>query len=544
MTKEKYDAVIIGGGFGGIYHLIHLRKLGLSCKLIETGSDFGGTWYWNRYPGARVDSDIPIYEFSLEELWKGWTWKERFPGWEELQAYFKYVGDKLNLRKDCRFDSTVKSAHWDDELHSWHVTSDGKEGLYRASSRHLIVCTGFASKPYTPDIKGLGTFQGPCVHTGRWPKEGIETTGKKVGVIGTGASGVQVIQEIGPHVKHLTVFQRTPNIALPMGQCQVSEQVQKHFKPVYKEIYKKLPGTFAGFPAELIQRPMMDDSAEQRQAVFEDKWALGGFQFFIGNYQDVITSQASNDEAYAFWRKKVSSRIKDPQKRELLAPSVPPHPFGSKRASLEQYYYEIFNQDNVDLVDVNAGPILEITPKGVKTTTEEHEFDVLVLATGYDTHVGGFTAMDLRGLNGETIQEHWKDGVTTYLGMTTDNFPNLYFVYGPQGPTAFCNGPVCVEMQGSWVVDTIAYLLQNNITKFNATSHAARAYKEHVEALCDATLIPRAKGWYMGTNIPGKKKEAYNYTGGVGTYQKEIREEIERGYPGFERGALREVSRL
>ncbi|KIJ64835.1 hypothetical protein HYDPIDRAFT_131981 [Hydnomerulius pinastri MD-312] len=537
MAEEKYDAVIVGGGFGGIYHLIHLRKLGLNCKLIEAGSDFGGTWYWNRYPGARVDSDIPIYEFSLPELWKGWTWTERFPGWKELQAYFAYVGDKLDLRKHCRFDSTVKSAHWDDDLHIWHVTSDGKEGLYKASGRHLIVCTGFASKPYIPELKGLGTFQGPCVHTGRWPKEGIETTGKKVGIIGTGASGVQVIQEIGPHAQHLTIFQRTPNLALAMGQYSVNEQVQAHFRPVYEQIYQKLPTTFGGLQFDFIHRPAMGDTAEQREAVFQELWSLGGFQFWLGNYEDIIIDKACNDEVYAFWRKKVCERVKDPKKRELLAPLVPPHPFGCKRPCLEQYFYEIFNQDNVDLVDINASPILEITPKGVRTTKEEYEFDVLVLATGFDTYVGGFTQMDLRGLNGQTIRDHWEDGVTTYLGMTTDNFPNLYFVYGPQGPTAFCNGPTCVELQGSWIVSTIDYLRQNGITKFNPTVQAARAYKKHNNELSDATLLSKAKSWYMGANIPGKKLEAYNYTGGVARYKLEIAEEIERGYPGFERGA-------
>ncbi|KAH0834996.1 hypothetical protein J3R83DRAFT_10718 [Lanmaoa asiatica] len=401
------------------------------------------------------------------------------------------------------------------------------------------MCMGYASKPYTPELEGLEKFQGAVSHTARWPKEGIETSGKRVGIIGTGASGVQVIQEIGKHVNHLTVFQRTPNLALPMGQYHIGKQVQDHFKQVYEEIFRKLPTTSTGFPLEWIPRPMMQDSEEERQATFQALWDLGAFHFWLANYHDLLLDKDSNDTAYAFWRKKVSERIKDPKKRELLAPAVPPHPFGCKRPCQEQYFYEIFNQDNIDLVDINVNPILEITPRGVKTTGKEYEFDVLILATGFDTHTGAFMDLDLRGVNGETIQDHWKDGTITYLGMTIDNFPNLYFVYGPHGPTSFSNGPTCVEIQGSWVVQTIEYLRKYGITKFTPTSHAALDYKKHITALSDATFIPLAKLWCNGANIPGKKREAYNYVGGISVYKREIMEEIERGYPGFQREALR-----
>ncbi|KAG9311539.1 cyclohexanone monooxygenase [Chiua virens] len=538
MAEENYDAIIVGGGFGGVYHLIQLRDLGFNCKLIEAGSDFGGTWYWNRYPGARVDSDIPIYEFSRPELWKGWTWTEKFPGQKELQAYFTYVAEKLDLRKHCRFDSPIQQAHWDDQLHLWHVTANGKDGIYSATARHLILCTGFGSKPYIPDLKGLETFKGVWSHTSRWPKEGIETTGKKVGIIGTGASGVQVIQEIGQQVETLTVFQRTPNLAIPMGQYPVSKQVQTHFKQVYDEIYQKLPTTFSGFPIDWIPRTAMQDSAEQREATYQELWDNGAFHFWIANYKDLFYDKASNDAAYAFWRNKVGERIKDPRKRELLAPAIPPHPWGCKRPCQEQYFYEIFNQDNVDIVDINTNPILEITPRGVKTADQEYEFDVLVVATGFDTHTGALLDIDIRGVNGETIQDHWRDGTVTYLGMTVDNFPNLYFVYGPQGPTAFCNGPTCVEVQGNWIVKTIEFLHQHGITKFNPISQAALDYKKHIDEMSNATLFPLVKSWYMGANIPGKKREAYNYLGGLKTYKKEITEEMEGGYPGFQREAL------
>ncbi|KAG9311517.1 cyclohexanone monooxygenase [Chiua virens] len=536
--EEQYDAIVVGAGFSGIYQLIHLHKRGLRCAVFDAGSDFGGTWNWNTYPGARVDSHIPIYELSLPELWKDWTWTEKFPGWKELQAYFAYVGDKMELRPHCRFNTVVKQASWDDQLHCWHVTAEGKDAICKASARYLILCTGFASMPYTPNIKGRETFKGPWCHTSRWPKEGIETAGKRVGIIGTGASGVQVIQELGPQVTHLTVFQRTPNLALPMGQYSISKQVQDHFKPVYGELYKKLNTTVAGFPHDPILRSMLSDSDEEREANFERIWSLGGFNFPLGNYMDTGRDIRANNLAYAFWRRKVCERIKDPRKRDLLAPEVPPHPIGAKRQSMEQNFYEVMDQGNVDLIDSKATPILEITETGLKTTDKEYEFDVLIFATGFDSYVGGFNGIDLRGLNGKTIQDHWKNGVTTYLGMTIDNFPNLFFTYGPQGPTAFSNGPTCAQLQGSWIDQTIGYLRDNHITKFTPTGHAASTFKKHIDELFGGTLLPLADSWYVGANIPGKKREAYNYIGGLVPYTKEITTEVDCGYPGFMRETL------
>ncbi|KAG9311516.1 hypothetical protein JVU11DRAFT_7719 [Chiua virens] len=411
--EEQFDAIIVGAGFSGMHHLHLLRQRGLRCTVIDAGGDFGGTWWWNTYPGVRVDSYIPLYELSIPELWKGWTWREKFPAGKELQAYFMYAGEKLDLRPYCRFNTVVKQARWDDQLHCWHVIAEGKDGIYKAVSRYLILCTGFASKPYIPNVSGLENFKGPWCHTSRWPREGIETTGKRVAVIGTGASGVQVIQELGPHVTHLTVFQRTPNMALPMDQYRVHKEFQDHFKPVYSELYKKLDTTFAGYPAEPRLQPLSSDSAEEREAYYERIWSLGGFNFSLNNYQDILLNMESNAAAYAFWRKKVGERVKDPRKRKLLAPAVPPHPIGVKRQSLELNFYEVFNQDNVDLIDLKATPILEINEHGLKTAEKEYEFDVLIFATGFDSYVGGFNDIDLRGANDEGIQDHWKDGVTT-----------------------------------------------------------------------------------------------------------------------------------
>ncbi|KAG6373084.1 cyclohexanone monooxygenase [Boletus reticuloceps] len=542
MTEEQYDAIIIGTGFSGIYQLIQLRRLGLKCKAVETGSDLGGTWYWNRYPGARVDSDIPSYELSFPELWKGWSWTQKFPNWQELQSYFAYVDDKMDLRKDCRFDTTVKSANWDDQLHVWHVTGEGKDSIYKASARYLVSCTGFASKPYTPGYKGLNTFKGLATHTARWPVA-CETAGKRIGVVGTGASGVQVIQSLGPHAKHLTVFQRAPNTALPMRPYAINKQIQDHYRPVYEQLFEKLTNTFSGLAYDLIYRPMMKDTPEQRQAVFEELWDLGGFHFWLANYLDIFKDQACNDEAYAFWRKKVCERIKDPVKRELLAPEVQAYPIGCKNPSLEENFYEICDQDNIEIIDVKAMPILEVTSTGVKTSGKEIDLDILVFATGWDSHIGSILDIDIRGLGGETIKDHWraKDGVKTYLGVTVDNFPNFFFLYGPQAPTALCNGPSCAEVQGAWVIKTIDWLRQRGITKFNPSTQAAQAYKDHIEELSRATLLPKVASFWMGANVPGKRVEAYNYSAGLKMYKEELAEEAEHGYPGFLRDALRQT---
>jgi cation diffusion facilitator CzcD-associated flavoprotein CzcO len=442
LSGQTLDALVVGAGFSGVHQLHHLRSLGLSVKIFEAGASLGGTWYWNCYPGARVDSDFSIYQFSMEDLWRGWTWSERFPDWTELRAYFDYVDKKLNISKDVVFNTRVVAAEFDTSTDRWTVTA--KDGTV-VHPRFLVLCTGFASKPYFPPYPGLDTFKGICHHTGLWPQEGVDLRGKRIGVIGTGASGVQMIQECGPKASHLTVFQRTPNLALPMVQHPVDAKTQDKMKDeLYPYIFRRRLQTFSGFQFSFILQSLLSISEEERMLAFEDLWAKGGFYYWLGAYEDTFYDQRANDEVYKFWQKKVAERLDNEEMRRKLAPVVAPHPFGVKRPCLEQRYYEVYNQPNVTLVDLSENPISEITPKGVKTQDgEEHELDVLVLATGFDAVTGSITQIDIRGTDGELVRDKWGKGLSTYLGLSVANYPNMFFTYGPHGPTAFCNGPTC-----------------------------------------------------------------------------------------------------
>ncbi|THV06410.1 cyclohexanone monooxygenase [Dendrothele bispora CBS 962.96] len=527
------DVLIIGAGFGGIHQLHHLRKMGLKAKIFEAGENLGGTWYWNTYPGARVDTDLPAYQLSIPELYKDWTFSEKFPDYRELQAYFAYADQKLDLRKDIFFDSRVKEASWDEKEGKWTIlTENGKV----AKAKLFLMCTGIGSKHYVPDIKGLDTFKGECYHTARWPKEKVDWKRKRVGVIGTGASGVQVIQEVAPDVDHLTVFQRTPNMALPMRQEKVSKETQDKMKEeLYPTIFRRLRQTFGGFAYHLItEKGTMDATPEERRLLWETYWEQGGFRIWVANYADIFTNQVANDQVYAFWRDKTRDRLKDERMKEKLAPMVPPHPFGTKRPSLEQRYFEVFNQPNVTLVDLNETPIEQITEKGVRCKDgTEHELDILVLATGFDAVTGGMTAIDVKGSDGESIGYKWKDGVATYLGMTVTTYPNMFFLYGPQGPTGLSNGPSSVEMQSEWILDCIKYMLDNGYKRVEADTTAEAKWRDWVMELTEQTLFPLAKSWYMGANIPGKKIQPVNFAGGVPTYYQHITEIAQKRYEGL-----------
>ncbi|OAX81965.1 hypothetical protein ACJ72_03694 [Emergomyces africanus] len=526
----ELDALIVGAGFGGVYQLWKLRNEGYSTKLVESGSDFGGVWYWNCYPGARVDSDIPHYEFSMPELWKDWTWSERFPGGPELRRYFAHVDQKFDLRKDCLFDTTITSAIFNSNDKRWHVTTQGSE-IFKV--KYLLLNTGFASKRYTPDLKGLDTFQGQWLHSSFWPQEGLDMTGKRVIVMGTGSTGVQITQEAAKVAKEVTVLQRTPNLALPMAQKKYTNGEQKQSRDQYSDLFKIRPTTFGGFMWDFVGRNTFDDSPEKRRQFYEELWERGDFSFWLATYQDMLFVKESNEEAYSFWREKTRQRIKDPRKRDILAPMVQPHAFGCKRVSLEQDYYDVFNQDNVDVLDIKTHPIVEITTKGIKTTEKEIEADLLILATGFDSYTGGMKQIDIRGPSGISLTDKWVSGSLTYLGMSVSGFPNMFFTYGPQAPTALCNGPTCAELQGNWIADCLNYMREKNLSTIDATLEAEATWKKDVHNFAHASLLPTAKSWYMGDNIPGKPREALNYLGGVSRYGETCRTCAEKGYEGF-----------
>jgi cyclohexanone monooxygenase len=425
----------------------------------------------------------------------------------------------------------VTTARFDADAHRWQVEcADG----HRVASRFVIACTGFAARAYVPRFPGLERFAAPCVHTAHWPQDGLDLTGRRVGVIGTGASGVQVIQEAGRLASHLTVFQRTPNLALPMGQQRLDAPTQRAMKAHYPEWFRQRAQSAGGlFDVVASERSALQVSAEEREAVFEAAWQKGGFHFWAGTFSDIILDEKANRLAYDFWRDKTRARVKDPAVGEKLAPTHPPHPFGAKRPSLEQRYFEVFNQDNVTLVDVREEPIEEITRTGVRTRSRDYDVDLLVLATGFDAGTGGLTQLDLRGVSGRTLKDTWSDGVQTYLGLGVPDFPNLLLVYGPQSPTAFCNGPTCAELQGDWVVDCLGYLRDNGLTRIEAERAAAESWTQHMAELAAGTLLPLADSWYMGANVPGKPRQLLHHLG-LQEYLAFCKESAEHGYSGFE----------
>ena len=527
---SSFDVVVVGAGFSGLYQLYRLRQEGFSVRLVEAASGLGGVWQNNRYPGARVDSHVPNYEYSIEAVWRDWTWTERFPGRDELVAYFDHVDRVLDLSPDIDLDTRISVAHFDAERDRWDLaTDDGR----RYDCRYLVMCLGFGSKPYVPDLPGLDSFGGRCHHTAMWPEAGVDVAGKRVGIVGTGASGVQVVQEVAPVAGHLTVFQRTPVLAIPMQQERFDRDEQIAAKVDYPERLARRnapPGSFEDL--QRVEMSALDATPEFRTEVFERAWQLGGFHFWAATFNDITIDEDANLLAYEFWRDKTRARIDDPAVADVLAPMEPPYAFGTKRPSLEQNYFDLFNLPTVDIVDVRATPIESVTPTGVRTAAADIDLDVLVLATGFDANTGGLTAIDLRGTSGGTLAEAWSGGVDTHLGMAIPGFPNLLMLYGPQSTTAFCNGPVCAEIQGEWTVDFLDHLRRHGTRRFDADPEVAAAWSATLDAVADRTLFGATDSWYMAANIPGKRRQLLNYPL-VDDYRGRLSACAEAGYAGF-----------
>ncbi|KAF2172967.1 hypothetical protein M409DRAFT_62608 [Zasmidium cellare ATCC 36951] len=527
------DVLIVGAGFGGVYLLHEMRKAGYKTVLYEAGTSFGGTWRWNIYPGARVDSEVPIYELSIPEVWKDWTWSTNYPNYQELQAYFDHADKVLELSKDCAFETCVTGAEFDEKEGKWTVkTVDGRT----AKARFMIVAAGFAAKRYIPDFPGLDKFKGTMYHSSFWPPEGVDVRGKRCAVIGTGASGVQIAQEWGPIAGSLHVFQRTPNLAVPMGKRDLSVEEQNKLKPFYPELFAYRERCFGGFCFDLDERYTFDVPKDERERFYQMLWEHGGFAFWLGNFADYLYDNKSNREAYNFWAKKQRARIHDPRKRDLLAPLEPPHPFGVKRPCLEQNYYEQFNRPNVDVVDISlksGNSIAEFNEKGIKTTDgKQYDFDVIAIATGFDITTGGMTNMGLKSVKGTYLKDEWKRAAYTYLGTTVSGYPNMFHLYGPHGPTLLSNGPTSVEVQGRWIRDAINNCVSQNIKFIDPTEEASKEWKKRINALSDCSLFPTTKSTYMGGSLPGKAFEQVNYAGGLANYKQEIRAKLPK-WEGF-----------
>lgn len=526
------DAIIVGGGFGGCYLLRNLRRLGFSVRVFEEGQGLGGVWWHNRYPGARVDTITPFYEFSDPELWNEWEWSEAYPGQKEILEYFKFVDKKWNLSQDITFGAKVTDATWDAALCLWTIhTNKG----HVASARYLLLSMGFASKKYAPRLNGLDTFQGFTCHTADWPKQPVDFTDKRVGVMGTGATGVQIIQELGPKVAKLVVLQRSPNCALPMRQKALKAPVDKS---EYSELFRNMRFSLTGSNYPRIDRKATDDTHDQRIALYEKLWAQGGFAPAHGNYSDFMTNLEANHLFYRFWRDKVRQRLRrnDPELIENLAPREPPYPFGTKRPSLEQRFYEVFNQDNVDLVPLKKNPISQVLPNGIQLEDGTIiELDALILATGFDAVTGSFTRVNIYGLENKSLNGEWAIKTRTFLGMATSGFPNLFFLYGPQSPTAFANGPLISEIQAKWIIATMVHMREHSYSKIDVKAEMEFEWARLTDEACYQTLLSHNEtSWYMGGNVPGKRREALNYIGGLPKYQEFLKECVESRWSSFE----------
>ena len=533
-SPEQLDVLIVGAGFSGLYQLHRLRELGFKVKIYEAAPALGGVWYWNCYPGARCDTYGPLYQFSIEEIWRDWDFDELYPSWDKIREYFQHVDTRLGLSKDIRYNTRVSAARFDEASCRWQVETEGGQ---RASAQFLVLCTGIGSKPHTPEIAGLADFGGRCLHTARWPQEGVDLQGQRIGVLGTGATGVQVVQESGPLAAHLTVFQRTPNMALPMRQRQLDEAGKRALKVNMAEKYAKRAHTRAGYDFDYLDYAgptAVGYTDEQILAMYEGFWEEGGFVPWLGNFPEIYTDERLNLLAYEFWRDKVRQRINDPIVAEKLAPTVPPHPYGVKRISLEQRFYEVFNQANVTLVDLKATPIERVTRDGVLTADGRvHELDILVLATGFDMVTGGLTAMDIVSANGTSLREQWQQGVSAYMGSMTHGFPNMLFVYGPQAPSGLSNGPSCSELQGDEVVALLEHMRSHGRKRIESSAQADTAWRKRIDEFAAGTLFGRAQSWYMASNIPGKAAQMINYPIGMPDYLEQWQQIKAADYTGF-----------
>ena len=529
-SLQQLDAVVVGAGFAGLYQLHKLREQGLSVRAFEAGSGVGGTWYWNRYPGARVDSQSYIYQYWFsDDLLKEWNWSERFPAREETERYLNFVADKFDLREDIQFNTRVTAATYDESTQRWTVTTDKGESF---SAQFLVMGTGGLSTPMVPPFPGHDTFKGQTLHTAHWPKEGVDLKGKRVGVIGTGATGVQVIQTIADQVKHLTVFQRTANYTIPMLNPKYDDAMRASLRAQYPALKERVQNTFAGFDYDFGDKNFHDLTPEERQRTMQTLWEDGSLNFWIGGFKEVFFDEAINEEISKFVRQRIRERIKDPKVADKLVPTD--HGFGTRRVPLETLYYEAFNRDNVLLVDTKATPIERMTEKGIQTSAGEHELDILIFATGFDAGTGTLTRIDIRGRDGLLLKDAWADGIRTTMGLQVHGYPNMFMTMAPFSPAAaFCNVPTCLQQQVDWITDCIQFVRSQGLKSIEASAEAEAKWVAHHDELANLTLIPKTKSWYMGTNVKGKPPRLLAYVGGANVYRQACDDVKARGYEGF-----------
>ena len=524
-----YDVVVVGAGFAGMYMLHRLRGLGFSVRVFEQGSGVGGTWYWNRYPGARCDVESMQYSYSFsDELQQEWDWNERYASQPEILRYANHVADRFNLRADIQFDTSVDACAFDEDANIWSVTtSDGKT----VTTKFVVLATGCLSNARKPDIKGLDSFKGPVYHTGNWPHEKVDFTGLRVGIIGTGSSGIQSVPVIAGEAKHLTVFQRTPNYSIPAHNAPLSAEDRAAFRDNYPEIRR-----FAreearnGIYTELPDRGALDDGDNERRARYEARWQYGGLTF-MSVYNDLALNKAANDTAADFVRRKIGEIVRDKATAKLLQPTT--YPIGTKRICIDTDYFATFNRPNVSLVDIKTNPIEQITVNAVRVGGKDYQIDALVLATGFDAMTGSVAKIDIVGRGGRTLNQKWAEGPKTYLGLMSTGFPNLFIVTGPGSPSVLSNMIVSIEQHVDWIADCLAFMRSRGLETIEAEADAEERWVAHVNEVANVTLYPQANSWYMGANIPGKPRIFMPYIGGVGAYRQICNHVAAKGYKGF-----------
>lgn len=526
----QLDALIIGAGFSGLYQLHCLRdRLGLAVTILEAGDGVGGTWYWNRYPGARCDSESHSYCYTFsEELQREWEWSERYPEQPEIMRYLNHVADRFDLKRDIRFGTRVIAAQYEVAANRWQVATEMGELL---TAKFLITAVGCLSTANVPKISGLESFAGRWVHTGQWPHEGIDFTGKRVGMIGTGSTGIQAAPVIAETATHLTVFQRTANYSVPARNIPLTPDFLRYVKENFPEIRRVMRSTPNGHAFVIEDRSVFDVTPEQRQALYEAAWETGGLQF-RATFRDLLVDKAANDTAAQFIRNKIRQIVKDPLTAEKLADID--HPYAAKRPPIDTNYFETFNRDNVSLVDVRAAPIEAITPAGIRTRQAEYNLDIIVFATGFDAMTGPLLRMDIRGRDGISLAEAWKAGPRNYLGLQVAGFPNLFTVTGPGSPSVLCNMPVAIEQHVEWITDCIAHMRSHGLERIEPQTEAMDRWVEQVNEAANATLLPQAHhSWYLGANVPGKPRVFMPYAGGMADYRQICTNIAATGYAGF-----------
>jgi cyclohexanone monooxygenase len=521
------DVVIVGAGFAGMYILHRLRGLGVSARVFEAGSGVGGTWYWNRYPGARCDVESMQYSYSFSpELEREWQWSELFASQPEILRYANHVADRFDLRRDIQFDTRVTEARFDRATHRWDVGTDRGD---RVSARHCVMATGCLSTARMPDFAGMERFTGKTYHTGHWPQEGVDFTGQRVGVIGTGSSAIQAVPVIAQRAAQLTVFQRTPNFSIPSRNGPMSEAYAQTWKADYPALREKARHMRTGILNNPNNVSALEVSDEERRRIYEERWASGGTNFMAA-FNDLIVSQQANDTAADFVRDRIRETVRNQAVAELLAPKN--HPIGTKRICVDTDYYGTYNRDNVTLVDVRAKPITEITANGVRAGDVEYAFDSIVFATGFDAMTGALLKIDIEA-DGQALRDKWEAGPRTYLGLMTAGFPNMFMITGPGSPSVLSNMMVSIEQHVDWIADCVAYLRSHGLDCIEATPAAEDAWVAHGNEVANGTLYPLANSWYMGVNIPGKPQVFMPYIGGVGSYRQICDEIAAEGYRGF-----------